>query len=64
MKTIGEQLKELRIACGITQREAAALVGVTPNTWARYERDELKPSRAVAELAILKLQMMLATSAR
>src|ERR1700723_1699089 len=37
-------LKELREGLGLSQRRAAFLVRVTPNTWARWERNELKPS--------------------
>jgi transcriptional regulator with XRE-family HTH domain len=42
-------LVDLRRALGDrTQAEAAELVGVTPNTWARWERGELQlhPARA------------------
>ncbi len=42
-------LVELRRALGDrTQAEAAELLGVTPNTWARWERGELQlhPARA------------------
>ncbi len=39
---------ELRRSIGMTQREAALLLGVTLNTWARWERGELglHPERA------------------
>ncbi len=40
----GEQIKELRKSLGYTQARLAEEVGLTPNTIARYERDELKPS--------------------
>jgi len=42
-------LVDLRRALGaLTQAEAARLLGVTPNTWARWERGELQlhPARA------------------
>jgi transcriptional regulator with XRE-family HTH domain len=42
-------LVDLRRALGaLTQVEAAQLLGVTPNTWARWERGELQlhPARA------------------
>ena len=49
----GAQIKELRKSLGYTQARLAEEVGVTPNTIARYERDELRPSPPV--LKLLKL---------
>ena len=49
----GEQIKELRKSLGYTQARLAEEVGLTPNTIARYERDELRPSPPV--LKLLKL---------
>ena len=49
----GAQIKELRKSLGYTQAKLAEEVGVTPNTIARYERDELRPSPPV--LKLLKL---------
>ena len=49
----GEQIKELRKSLGYTQAKLAEEVGLTPNTIARYERDELRPSPPV--LKLLKL---------
>jgi putative transcriptional regulator len=49
----GTQIKELRKKLGYTQARLAEEVGVTANTIARYERDELKPSPPV--LKLLKL---------
>ena len=42
------ELLELRQSLGLTQREAALLLEVTVNTWARWERSELgvHPERA------------------
>jgi transcriptional regulator with XRE-family HTH domain len=42
------ELVELRQSLGLTQREAALLLEVTVNTWARWERGELgiHPERA------------------
>jgi DNA-binding XRE family transcriptional regulator len=42
------ELAELRRSLGHTQREAALLMGVSLNTWARWERGELglHPERA------------------
>ena len=54
----GKQVKELRKMLGYTQARLAAEIGVTPNTVARYERDEFKPSPPVMKL--LKLIEMLA----
>ena len=46
----GAQIKELRKSLGYTQARLAEEVGLTPNTVARYERDELKPSPPVLKL--------------
>ena len=46
----GPQIKELRKSLGYTQAKLAEEVGLTPNTIARYERDELKPSPPVLKL--------------
>ncbi|HWS90037.1 MAG TPA: helix-turn-helix domain-containing protein [Pyrinomonadaceae bacterium] len=46
----GPQIKELRKSLGYTQARLAEEVGLTPNTIARYERDELKPSPPVLKL--------------
>ena len=54
----GKQVKERRKMLGYTQARLAAEIGVTPNTVARYERDEFKPSPPVMKL--LKLIEMLA----
>lgn len=54
----GKQVKELRKTLGYTQARLAAEIGVTPNTVARYERDEFRPSPPVMKL--LKLIGMLA----
>jgi putative transcriptional regulator len=54
----GEQIKELRKSLGFTQARLAEEVGLTPNTIARYERDELKPSPPVLKLLkLLELSM-------
>ena len=37
------QLKKVRKTLKLTQRAAAELVHVSPNTWARWERGESKP---------------------
>jgi transcriptional regulator with XRE-family HTH domain len=55
----GEQIKELRKSLGYTQARLAEEVGVTPNTIARYERGEFKPSSPVQKL--MKMLQMRAT---
>jgi putative transcriptional regulator len=49
----GAEIKNLRKALGYTQAKLAEEIGITANTIARYERDELKPSSPV--LKLLKL---------
>ena len=46
-------LKQLRNRLGLTQAEAARLVGVAPNTWARWERGEMAPDRRSLKLIAL-----------
>ncbi len=55
----GAEIKHLRKALGYTQARLAEDIGVTPNTIARYERDELRPSPPVMKL--LRLLEMLVT---
>lgn len=47
----GEELKERRIALGLTQVQLAEILGVKPNTVARWERGLLAVPRTV-ELAM------------
>ena len=48
VRIVVPELAELRHSLGLTQREAALLLEVTVNTWARWERGELgvHPERA------------------
>ena len=47
----GADLRELRVRKGWTQARAAEYARVTPNTWARWERDEVPiPGPAIALL--------------
>lgn len=46
----GEEIKELRRLLGYTQARLAIELGVTPNTVARYERNEFNPSPPVQKL--------------
>lgn len=55
----GAEIKELRKILGYTQGRLAEEVGVTPNTIARYERNEFKPSPPV--LKLLKILEMMMT---
>jgi hypothetical protein len=59
----GKDLYRLRMLTGnsrtgthLTQVEAARLLGVTPNSYARYERDERRISKSIAKLAKLVLR--------
>ena len=47
-------LRELRTSKKLTQAKAARFCGVTPNTWARWERGEMRPSSPALRL----IQMM------
>jgi transcriptional regulator with XRE-family HTH domain len=38
----GKQLRERRKAMGLTQEQLADILGVSPNTIARWERGEMK----------------------
>jgi putative transcriptional regulator len=61
----GAQIKELRKSMGYTQARLAEEVGLTPNTIARYERDELKPSPPVLKLLrLLELSQELSKAGR
>ena len=61
----GAQIKELRKSLGYTQARLAEEVGLTPNTIARYERDELKPSPPVLKLLrLLELSQELGKAGR
>jgi putative transcriptional regulator len=61
----GAQIKELRKNLGYTQARLAEEVGLTPNTIARYERDELKPSPPVLKLLrLLELSNELSKAGR
>ena len=55
----GTEIKELRKILGYTQARLGEEVGVTPNTIARYERDEFKPSPPV--LKLLKILELMVT---
>ena len=43
-RTLGERLRAWRLARGFEQRDAAALLGVRPATYGRWERDQRRPS--------------------
>ena len=46
-KTIGDRIREVRIALGKTQDEFGDMLGVTSNSVARWERGGRKPSQTV-----------------
>ncbi|GEM_PF-2449975 len=46
----GNEIKELRKKLSLTQAQLAVEIGVTSNTVARYERNEIKPSPPVTKL--------------
>ena len=49
----GAQLREIRQRLALTQQEFAKQIGVTPNSVARWERDEMKMTEPVARLVKL-----------
>jgi transcriptional regulator with XRE-family HTH domain len=51
-------LKQLRLRLKLTQAAAAALVRVSPNTWARWERGEAKPRGALQREAVSNLPLV------
>jgi transcriptional regulator with XRE-family HTH domain len=51
-------LKQLRLRLKLTQAAAAALVRVTPNTWARWERGEAMPRGALQREAVTNLPLV------
>lgn len=53
----GEKLKERRDALGLTQAQLAEILGVKPNTVARWERGLLPVPRTV-ELAMETVERM------
>lgn len=55
----GAEIKQLRKALDYTQARLGEEIGVTANTIARYEREELRPSPPV--LKLLKLLELLVT---
>ena len=53
----GDQLRRIRKRLGLTQEVMAAKLGVSPNTVARWERNEVAISEPAARLARLTLEM-------
>lgn len=55
VRVTASELKELRTSAGLSQPALAALVGVSPNTIARWERGELamSPTSQVALRCVL-----------
>lgn len=49
----GRELRTLRYALGLTQKQLAEQLAVRTNTVARYERDELRIREPIARLAQL-----------
>jgi DNA-binding transcriptional regulator YiaG len=43
-RTLGERLRAWRLALGLEQRDVAAMLGVRPATYGRWERDERRPA--------------------
>jgi len=43
-RTLGERLRVWRLERGLEQREVAAMLGVKPATYGRWERDQRRPA--------------------
>ena len=43
-RTLGERLRAWRLERGLEQRDVAAMVGVRPATYGRWERDQKRPA--------------------
>jgi transcriptional regulator with XRE-family HTH domain len=43
-RTLGERLRAWRLKRGLEQREVAAMLGVKPATYGRWERDQKRPA--------------------
>ena len=55
---LSQKLKETRKELGLTQKEFGDLLGISGNTIARYERDEMQPQHPrVLEMAIEHLKL-------
>lgn len=55
---LSQKLKETRKELGLTQKEFGDLLGISSNTIARYEREELTPQHPrVLEMAIEYLRL-------
>lgn len=52
------EIKEARVAAGLTQTQAAALVGVQPRAWRYWEVGGRKMSGAVWELFQIKVKAL------
>lgn len=50
---IGERLKQLRLQHGYSQADVAKLLGIGRTTYLKYESEENKPTRKLAELCNL-----------
>jgi len=52
MPDLPARLLSFRETEGLTQREAAALLGVPVNTWARWERGDISPKAGLYRAAL------------
>ena len=55
---LSQKLKETRKELGLTQKAFGDMLGISPNTIARYERGEMQPQHPVVlEMAIEYLRL-------
>ncbi len=59
MKSFHEKLRELRLKAGLTQTQAAELVGITLRGWQYWESGERKMPAVAWELFCLKAKKVI-----
>lgn len=56
MNNFPSKLKELRQACGLTQKQMAELIEVSPRTYRNYEAGKTKPRIATIKKIVIALE--------
>jgi transcriptional regulator with XRE-family HTH domain len=55
-RTLGERLRAWRLERGLEQRDVAAMLGVRPATYGRWERDQKRPAIKVMPGVLMRLR--------